>query len=160
MTTSCNGSKRTLLLKENVPLKNCTTYESILFQFHDLPSHFRRRSTWREGWSRETWSTSWCRRQETFWPSRDRFNQLANFIFCGLFRHLNTRGTVVRPWNRQPHQNYRATHPNCKILLLTWLWQFRHLVGRYCRSLLPRQDGETSQIQVNRRFLQFGCVAL
>ena len=30
----------------------------------------------------------------------------------------------------------------------------------YCSYLLPRQDGGTSQIKVNRRFLPFGMVPL
>ena len=47
---------------------------------------------------------------------------------------------------------YRVRDLLGKNLLLTWFQMFRRLVGRYCSCLLPRQDGGTSQIQVNRRF--------
>ena len=57
-------------------------------------------------------------------------------------------------------RHYRVTQKNLQNLLLTWFRQFRQLVGRYCSSLLPRQDGGTSLIGVNRRFCKFFCVTL
>ena len=45
-----------------------------------------------------------------------------------------------------------------KNIQLTWFRQFRQLAGRYCSCLLPRQDGGTSQIQVNGRLLPRRCV--
>ena len=47
-----------------------------------------------------------------------------------------------------------------KNLPLTLFQQFWELMGRYCSSLLPRQDGRTSQIQINGRFLPSRCVTL
>ena len=33
---------------------------------------------------------------------------------------------------------------------LTYIWGVPRLVGRYCSYLLPKQDGGTSQIKVNK----------
>ena len=49
--------------------------------------------------------------------------------------------------------HYRVTRLLGNNLPLTWFRQFRQLPGRYCSYLLPKQDGGTFQIQVNRRLL-------
>ena len=55
---------------------------------------------------------------------------------------------------------YRVTHQNGYNLPLTLFQLLRQLLGRYCSYLLPRQDGGTSQIQVNGRFLPSRYVTL
>ena len=44
---------------------------------------------------------------------------------------------------------YNVTH--AKRLLLRF-GEFLQLIGFYCSHLMPRQDGGTSQIHVNKRF--------
>ena len=61
----------------------------------------------------------------------------------------------VIPWSL-----YRVIHMLGKNLLLTWFRHFWKLVCRYCSYLLPRQDGGTSQIQVNGRLLPWRRVTL
>ena len=48
---------------------------------------------------------------------------------------------------------YRVTGQDGKNLPLTEFQQFWQLVGRYCSYLLPKQDGGTPKIYVNKRFL-------
>ena len=48
---------------------------------------------------------------------------------------------------------YRVTRLVGYYLRLTQFKKFRQVVGRYCSSLLPRQDDGPYQIQVCRRFL-------
>ena len=55
---------------------------------------------------------------------------------------------------------YRVTHVVDENLPLTQFRQFRQLVGRSCSYLLPRQDGGTYVIQVNRRLLVTRWVTL
>ena len=55
---------------------------------------------------------------------------------------------------------YMVTHLLGNNLPFTWFQQFWQLMGRYCSGLLPRQDGGTFKIQVNRRFLPSRSVTL
>ena len=55
---------------------------------------------------------------------------------------------------------YRVVHSEWKNLPLTKFQQFRQVVGRYCSYLMPRHDGGTSKIQVNRRLLPTRWVTL
>ena len=63
---------------------------------------------------------------------------------------------VATSWIGMSHLNrltaYRVTILRGNNLPLTWSRHFWQLMGRNCSCLLPRQDGITSQIEVNRRF--------
>ena len=47
---------------------------------------------------------------------------------------------------------YRVAQVDVENLELTLFRHFWQLLGRYSSYLLPRQDGRTSQIQLNWRF--------
>ena len=49
-------------------------------------------------------------------------------------------------------KKYRVAQVDVENLQLTKFRQFWQLLGRYCSYLMPRKDGGTSQIQLNRRF--------
>ena len=42
-----------------------------------------------------------------------------------------------------------ATHLLADWVGLTLIWDVPRLVGRYCRYVLPKQDGGTPQIKIN-----------
>ena len=133
-----NSVFQELWMKLGVPhnMKMSTTYYLIVTFTHYFPI-FRRKSTWREASSRETWSTLWCRRPETFWLSRDDFlpprrpfqyaAQRLTFIAAGLnssFWHstlycrkrLGPRlSNIMRSFDLEPGQKLNRRSEKLKV---------------------------------------------